>query len=167
MAQMHEFPKADVDVERCAEALAAVRQFPKGEREAVLARYGWDEQHFSAALAAIGSGGVGGLSREDPRVLLRFAGAYGAADRYIRQERPRAKDLRPMIARPVPPPAPQPSPPAAAPVDIESTNVGLGAPPRGSTAPAGPAPGPKLRYVKYDPQTGRLLATPRWEEEET
>jgi hypothetical protein len=139
----------DADVERCAEAFAAVRQFPKADRPAVLARYGLDEERFSALLGAIARAMAGGLPNEDPRLLLRFAGAYGAADRFIRQERPRAKDLRPMLTDVAPlqaAPAPSGGAPAPAPDRV----------------PAHPS---NLRFVRYDPQTGKLLHTPRWEED--
>jgi hypothetical protein len=144
---------AEVGVEQCAEAFATVRHFPKADRPAVLARFGLDEERFSASLSAIARAVAGGLAQQDPRMLLRFASAYGAADRCVRQERPRVKDIRPMY--------PGAAPPAAAP---------LPAPAQGAAPPRAPAAEPsrqrKVRFVKYDPQTGRLLHTPRWEDED-
>jgi hypothetical protein len=141
---------ADVGIEQCAEAFATVRHFPRADRPAVLARFGLDEERFSASLSVIARAMAGAVAREDPRLLLRFAGAYGAADRFVRQERPRVKDIRPMFARA------SPAPTLA----------------QGAATPDAPAPEPALktknvRFVRYDPQTGRLLHTPRWEEDDT
>ncbi len=134
--------------ERCAEAFATVRQFPQAERAAVLDRFGFDEEQFLAALATVGREIVSRLSQQDPRLLLRFASAYGSTDRMIRQERPRVKDLRPVCS--VPPRAAAPAPGAAAPA--------------GAVA-AVQAPRPMPRLVRFDSQTGRRLAEPRWEDD--
>lgn len=143
-------PEVDeVGVEQCAEAFATVRHFPKVERAAVLARFGLDEERFSASLSTIARNMGGALAKEDPRLMLRFAAAYGAADRRVRMERPRVKDIHPMAAGVVPLQAVPPAP-----------GQGAAPPPREKPKDK------KVRFVKYDPQTGRLLHTPRWEEDD-
>ena len=89
-------------LERCAEAFAAIRQFPAPLRTEILQRFELDQERFASALEGHSGAIAKSLAKEDPTLLMRFARAYGTTDRRIREERPRVKDLHPVLVAPRP-----------------------------------------------------------------